>query len=83
MSIWRKTWYILSAEHHPAIAANKVYAKTLHYLSVAINGRLKNYVCWIENSYHAEVTGRKRRRREKGRMREGRMRGDSKRGSGK
>lgn len=41
----------LNAEHHPALEANKVHAKSLHYLSVAINGRLENYVCWKENSY--------------------------------
>lgn len=63
-------WYVLSAEHHPALEANKVHAKSLHYLSVAINGRLENSVC-----YHAEVAGRKRRR-EEGRMGEGRMRGE-------
>lgn len=74
----------MSAEHRPALEANKVRTKSLHYLSVAINGRLENYVCWKENSYHAVVAGnrRRRRRREEGRMEEGRMRGDSERGSG-
>lgn len=75
----KKIWYVLSAEHHPALEANKVPTKSLHYLSVAINGRLENYVCWKENSHHAEVS---RRRKEEGQMVKERMRRDSERGSG-
>lgn len=66
----KKKKYDLSAEHHPALEANKVHAKSLHYLSVAINGRLENYVCWKENSYHAEEAGREGGKRQNGRRKD-------------